>query len=130
MRFADIFSGLGGFHSALSRLGHTCIFACEIDEDLRNLYKKNFGMEPDGDIRKVKVKEIPAHDILCAGFPCQPFSKAGDQEGLDCPTSGDLIEYAIKIIRYHKPAYFILENVSNLLKHAEGKTWKSIKRRL
>jgi len=130
LTFADVFAGLGGFHTALSRLGHKCVFACEIDEDLRNLYEKNFHIKPHGDIRKMKAKDTPAHDILCAGFPCQPFSKAGDQEGLDCPTSGDLIGYVIKIIRHHKPSYFILENVPNLLKHANGKTWKRIKRRL
>src|SRR3954463_9252558 len=80
MDFIDLFAGLGGFHLALKRLGHTCVFASEIDEVLRELYKTNFGLEADGDIRKVAVDGIPSHDILCAGFPCQPFSKAGDQQ--------------------------------------------------
>ena len=130
MRFADVFAGLGGFYIALDKLGHECVFACEIDAELREVYEKNFGIKPQSDIRELNVKDIPAHDILCAGFPCQPFSKAGDQEGLNCPTSGNLIGYVIKIIRHHKPSYFILENVPNLLKHANGKTWQSIKRRL
>ena len=130
MRFVDIYAGLGGFHSALKRLAHTCVFACEIDEDLRLLYKENFGVKPQGNIRKLRIKNIPAHDILCAGFPCQPFSKAGDQDGLDCPQSGDLIDYVVKILRQHKPQYFILENVPNLLKHSKGKTWIGIKKLL
>ena len=130
MRFVDLFAGLGGFRLALNRLGHTCVFACEVDGDLSKLYKKNFGVTPYGDIRKVAVKDIPAHDILCAGFPCQPFSKAGGQRGLKCPSWGDLIEYVIKIVRYHMPHYFILENVPNLLEHDEGRTWKEIKKSL
>ncbi|MBC7853018.1 MAG: DNA cytosine methyltransferase [Pirellulaceae bacterium] len=86
MRFVDLCAGLGGFHIALSRLGHKCVFACEIDPTLQELYKRNFGITATGDLRKILAKEIPSHDILCAGFPCQPFSKAGGQEGLNCPT--------------------------------------------
>jgi DNA (cytosine-5)-methyltransferase 1 len=130
LRFIDLFAGLGGFHLALKKLGHECVFACEIDPDLIKLYNRNFGIEPQGDIRKVDIETIPAHDILCAGFPCQPFSKAGDQHGLDCPTSGDLIDYVVKILAKHRPKYFILENVPNLLKHNDGKTWESIRKRL
>ena len=126
MRFIDLFAGLGGFHLALRRLGHTCVFACEIDETLRNLYEKNFGMRPAGDIRDVDPSEIPEHDILCAGFPCQPFSKAGSQEGLDDPELGDLYKYMLRIIHFHKPLYLILENVPNLQNHNEGKTWNKI----
>ncbi|MFH0991446.1 MAG: DNA (cytosine-5-)-methyltransferase [bacterium] len=130
MRFIDLFSGLGGFHAALANLGHQCVFASEIDDTLVELYKKNFGIRPVGDIRKVNIKDIPKHDILCAGFPCQPFSKAGDQKGLECPRWGDLIEYVIKIIKIHQPQFFILENVPNLLKHDNGITWKAIKKKL
>ena len=72
MRFADLFAGLGGFHLALRRLGHTCVFACEVDEALRVAYEKNFEMKSAHDIREVDVAKIPAHEILCAGFPCQP----------------------------------------------------------
>ena len=85
MKFIDLYAGLGGFHLALKRLGHECVFASELDNDLATLYEKNFGIAPVGDIRAVILDEIPPHDILCAGFPCQPFSKAGDQQGLDCP---------------------------------------------
>jgi len=130
MKFVDLFAGLGGFHLALSRLGHICIFACEIDEHLRQLYKSNFGIEPHGDIRTIRIEDIPAHNILCAGFPCQPFSKAGNQKGLKCPNWGDLIQYVINIVHHHKPDYFILENVPNLLEHDNGQTWRHIKEAL
>lgn len=130
MKFIDLFAGLGGFHVALRSLGHTCVFASELDESLRQLYAKNFGLMPEGDIRKITIKEIPRHDILCAGFPCQPFSKAGEQHGLDCPKWGDLFNYALKILRYHQPRYFILENVPNLLRHDGGETWVKMRRRL
>jgi DNA (cytosine-5)-methyltransferase 1 len=128
MRFIDLFAGLGGFNLALSKLGHTCVFACEIDEILRNLYEKNFGIRPAGDIRDINASDIPSHDILCAGFPCQPFSKAGSQEGLADPELGGLYKDILRIIRYHKPRYLILENVPNLQNHNEGKTWDKIAR--
>ncbi|MFA5411292.1 MAG: DNA (cytosine-5-)-methyltransferase [Candidatus Omnitrophota bacterium] len=130
MKFIDLFSGLGGFHMALQSLGHNCVFACEIDEGLRMLYDKNFGLMPEGDIRQICIEDIPSHEILCAGFPCQPFSKAGEQRGLDCPKWGDLFGYVLKILRYHQPKYFILENVPNLASHDKGETWVKMKRRL
>ena len=129
-RFVDLFSGLGGFHLALKQLGHRCVFASESDEDLATLYKTNFGIRPSGDIRTLDLKSLPAHDILCAGFPCQPFSKAGEQRGLDCPHWGDLIDYVIRILRLHKPSYFIFENVPNLVRHRQTKTWRTIQHRL
>ena len=130
MKFIDLYAGLGGFHLALERLGHKCVFASELDSNLAALYEKNFGIVPAGDIRAVNPTEIPSHDILCAGFPCQPFSKAGDQQGLECPQWGDLIEYVVHILRYHKPTYFIIENVPNLVRHNKGKTWRGIKSEL
>ena len=130
MKFVDLFAGLGGFHLALRRLGHECVFASELDRGLAMLYKKNFGIDPARDIRTVSLSDIPTHDVLCAGFPCQPFSKAGDQRGLNCPQWGDLVDYVVRILRYNKPNYFIIENVPNLVRHNEGKTWKGIKERL
>lgn len=131
MRFVDLFAGLGGFHVALSKLGHTCVLASEIDPTLRDLYKKNFSLAPKGDIREiVKSKSIPSHDILCAGFPCQPFSKAGEQEGLDCPEWGDLFGYVISVLRTAKPKYLILENVPNLERHNNGETWVAMRKSL
>lgn len=128
MRFIDLFAGLGGFHLALDHLGHRCVFASEIDNKLGDLYEKNFDLRPAGDIRAVPIAQIPEHDILCAGSPCQPFSKAGEQQGLDCPKWGDLLEYVLRIARARKPKYFILENVPNLKRHNDGQTWKELER--
>jgi DNA (cytosine-5)-methyltransferase 1 len=130
MRFVDLFSGLGGFHVALGQLGHHCVFACEIDETLRSLYYQNFGLKALGDIREIDPGAVPCHDILCAGFPCQPFSKAGDQQGLKCPRWGGLFENVLSILRHHFPMYLILENVPNLARHDGGKTWEGMKARL
>ena len=129
MKFIDLFAGLGGFHLGLSQLGHSCVFASEIDSDLADLYENNFGVRPFGDIRE-HVNDVPAHDILCAGFPCQPFSKAGEQLGFDCPQWGDLFDYVVAILAKHKPKYLMIENVPNLLRHNDGTTWKKILRRL
>lgn len=79
MKFIDLFSGLGGFHTGFTKSGHKCVFASEIDENLRELYEKNYGIKPHGDITKVDEKDIPNHDVICAGFPCQPFSLAGQK---------------------------------------------------
>lgn len=130
MKFIDLFAGLGGFHIALQKLGHHCVFACEIDDTLREVYKLNFGMEPIGDIRGVADADVPHHDILCAGFPCQPFSKAGSQHGLKHPELGTLFFEILRIIRYHKPKFLILENVPNFEKHDRGKTWDRMERLL
>jgi DNA (cytosine-5)-methyltransferase 1 len=130
MRFIDLFAGLGGFNLALSSLGHQCVFACEIDETLRVLYKLNFGIEATGDIRQVDPTEISPHDILCAGFPCQPFSKAGRQEGFEHPELGDLYMDILRIISYHHPRFIILENVPNLQRHENGKTWNKLEEML
>lgn len=130
MKFIDLFAGLGGFHLALSKLGHECVFACEIENFLREHYKKNFNLFPEGDISKIKIKNIPKHDILCAGFPCQPFSKAGNLNGFDHKVAGKMFFYLLEIIRYHKPKYLFLENVPNLLSHNKGKTWQFMKKQI
>lgn len=129
MYFIDLFAGLGGFHIALRRLGHECVFASEIVPELKSLYRQNFGVDVADDITKIPVEDIPAHDILCAGFPCQPFSKAGRQKGMQ-EDRGLLINSVIEILSYHRPRYFILENVRNLEKHDNGKTWQYIKEHL
>lgn len=126
LRFIDLFSGLGGFHHALRKIGLECVFASEIRPDLAELYEKNHGLRPSGDIRDLSPSQIPKHDVLCAGFPCQPFSKAGEQKGLDCTDNGDLIDNVIAILRHRKPKFLILENVPNLLKHRGGATWEYI----
>lgn len=127
MKFIDLFAGIGGFNKALTNLGHECVFASEINETLRALYKTNFGMDAAGDIRRVDVAEIPPHDILCAGFPCQPFSKARDYSDPTDPDLSELYLQILRVIRYHRPHYFILENVPNLEKHDDGQTWEEIK---
>lgn len=125
-RFIDLFAGLGGFHLALERLGGTCVFAAEWQEHLRDLYEVNFGLRPDGDITKISPKDVPSHDVLTAGFPCQPFSKAGDQLGFECTKQGNLFFDVEAILKEKIPRFFILENVPNLLKHDEGRTWEKI----
>lgn len=126
LKFVDLFSGLGGFHAALKRLGHECVFASEIDAKLQDLYHANFGIRPFADIRHC-WEDVPSHDILCAGFPCQPFSKAGSQLGFECPESGNLFDYILRIIDRHTPRFLIFENVPNILRHADGATWARIR---
>lgn len=130
MNFIDLFAGLGGFHVALNELDHSCVFACEKDKTLRTLYEENFHIPCYGDIKKINENEIPAHDILCAGFPCQPFSKAGKQLGLEDLGRGDLIFDILRILKHHKPKFFILENVPNLKKHDREKTWEFVQKSL
>lgn len=130
MRFIDLFAGLGGFHVALGKLGHECVFASEKKENLASLYEKNFKIPVNRDITKIKISDIPEFDILCAGFPCQPFSKAGDQNGLDDKKNGNLFDRLVEIIDFHKPSFFILENVRNLKSHDDFNTWKYIKNKL
>ena len=83
MKFIDLFSGIGGFHSALSKVGETCVFSSEIDKDCINVYRNNYSIESGHNIREVKIDDIPQFDVLCGGFPCQAFSKAGKQDGLN-----------------------------------------------
>lgn len=125
-RFIDLFSGLGGFHLALERMGGECVFAAEWKDHLRDLYEVNFGILPAGDIKLVLPADIPDHDVLTAGFPCQPFSKAGDQLGFECTDQGNLFFNVAAILKQKKPSFFILENVPNLLKHDQGRTWAEI----
>ena len=132
LTFIDLFAGLGGFHLALSQLGYKCVFASELRDDLRRLYQINFpGTRIEGDITKIKPSDIPAHDILCAGFPCQPFSQAGKRQGFqDEKDRGNLFYNICEIIDYHHPRYIMLENVSNLKGHDDGNTWATIKQML
>lgn len=129
-RFADVFAGLGGFHIALTRLGGECVFAAEIQPHLQDLYYRNFNVRPVGDVTGVRPSDVPDHDVLTAGFPCQPFSKAGEQLGFECTKQGNLFFNIADILEEKAPRFFILENVPNLLKHDEGNTWKSIQSRL
>lgn len=125
-KFIDLFCGIGGFHQAMRSLGGECVFASDIDEDCRKTYEANYGIAPTGDITKIDAADIPAHDVLCGGFPCQAFSKAGNRLGFDDPTKGTLFFDICRILEYHKPKYALLENVRNLASHDHGKTWRVI----
>lgn len=134
LKFIDLFAGLGGFHLALNELGCKCVFASELHADLRHYYELNFNdINPKhivGDIHKYDVTKIPSHDILCAGFPCQPFSQAGKRKGLSDPNNGNHFNKILEILLYHKPKYIFLENVPNLDSHDNGKTWLHIRDKL
>lgn len=125
-KFIDLFCGIGGFHQAMADLGGECVYASDIDADCRKTYERNYGIKPDGDITKVEAKDIPAHDVLCGGFPCQAFSKAGKRLGFEDPTKGTLFFDIMRIANYHHPKYMLLENVRNLASHDEGNTWRVI----
>lgn len=129
-KFIDLFSGIGGFHQAMVNLGGKCVFASEIDKEAIKTYQYNYGIDSAHDITKTKEEDIPKHDVLCAGFPCQAFSKAGQQLGFTDKTKGTLFFEIIRILKYHKTPYIILENVRNLTSHDNGKTWIIIKNAL
>ena len=123
--FIDLFAGIGGFHLALNSMGAECVFASEWDKYAVETYEQNFHLKPFGDITKISEKDIPTHDILCGGFPCQAFSISGKQKGFE-DTRGTLFFDIARITDFHKPKVLFLENVKNLAKHNEGKTLKTI----
>ena len=115
--YIDLFCGLGAFHRAFSSVpnqSYQCVYACDIDEGVRRLYAANYGLEPEGDIYDIDIANIPTFDILCAGFPCQPFSIAGNRRGFSDETRGGLFFRILDIIDHHRPSKCILENVRNL----------------
>jgi DNA (cytosine-5)-methyltransferase 1 len=133
MRFVDLFCGIGGFHSALERLGHECVFATDIDSHAAAVYESNWG-KPGGfevhcDIREV-IDDIPEMDIICAGFPCQPFSKSGSQDGFGDQTRGTLFHDICSLAEKHRPSVLFLENVPNLVRHDNGNTMRVIESRI
>ena len=125
-KFIDLFCGIGGFHLAMASLGGKCVFASDIDKDCQKTYKQNHGIDVVGDITKVSAEDIEPFNVLCAGFPCQAFSNAGKQLGFNDPTRGTLFFDIMRIARYHKPEYMLLENVKNLALHDNGRTWEVI----
>ena len=125
LKFIDLFAGIGGFRIALERQGAECVFSSEWDKHAQTTYKENFGEMPAGDITKISEKDIPEHDILCGGFPCQAFSISGKQRGFN-DTRGTLFFDIARIVRWHKPKVLFLENVKNLTKHCHGSTLKVI----
>jgi len=121
LKFIDLFAGIGGFHLALSSFGADCVFSSEWDNHAQEVYQKNFGVRPKGDITKISETDIPTHNILCGGFPCQAFSISGKQNGFS-DTRGTLFFEIIRIVEYHIPSLLILENVANFEKHDDGRT--------
>lgn len=116
--FAELFAGLGGFRLGLEAIGGQCVFASEINKHARELYTKNFHHEPEGDIRV--VQDVPDHDLLVAGFPCQPFSSLGSQQGL-ADERGKLFEQIVRVLRLRHPCCFLLENVPGLAVSNKGR---------
>ena len=129
MKFIDLFAGIGGFHLALSSFNSKCVFASEWDKHAQSVYEKNFGIKPFGDITLIDEKEIPNHDIICGGFPCQAFSISGKQRGFE-DSRGTLFFDIARITKHHKPKILLLENVFNLERHDNGNTLKVIKKTL
>lgn len=125
--FIDLFAGLGGFRIALESLGAKCVYSNEWDKAAQNTYKANFGDIPEGDITKVDEKTIPNHDILCAGFPCQPFSISGKQKGFE-DSRGTLFFDVARIVKEKKPKIVFMENVKNFATHDNGHTLDVVKR--
>ena len=126
--YVDLFAGIGGFHAALSALGGTCVYAIENDPKAATIYQLNWGMNPLGDITQDVSEErmiVPKHDVLVAGFPCQPFSKSGAQRGME-ETRGTLYWNILKIIQKRKPSLVLLENVRNLAGPRHKHEWQVI----
>jgi len=137
-KFIDLFAGIGGFRKAFDAIGGQCVFTSEWNKYAQLTYKANYQSDHDiaGDITQIKACEIPAHDVLLAGFPCQPFSLAGVSKknslgrlhGFACETQGTLFFDVARIIEHHCPKAFLLENVKNLVSHDKGKTFSVIKK--
>jgi DNA (cytosine-5)-methyltransferase 1 len=138
LTFIDLFAGIGGTRLAFEKAGCRCVFSSEWDKFAQITYEANFGEKPEGDIRKIPSSQIPDHDILVAGFPCQPFSISGVSKknalgrphGFEDPTQGTLFFEIKRILRDKKPLAFLLENVKHLRRHDGGKTYQVIRRTL
>jgi DNA (cytosine-5)-methyltransferase 1 len=126
LKFIDLFAGIGGMRLAFERQGMSCVFSSEWDQFSQRTYAANFGISPHGDITKIEAADVPAFDVLLAGFPCQPFSSIGKRQGFDHPTQGTLFYDVVRFIRHHQPAAFLLENVKGLVNHDSGRTWQVI----
>ena len=125
LKYIDLFAGIGGFRLALDSFGAKCVFTSEWNKYAQQVYEDNFGIKPLGDITKIKEFDIPKHDLLCGGFPCQAFSVSGKQKGFD-DTRGTLFFDIARILKHHKPKFAILENVKNIITHNNGETLSTI----
>lgn len=128
-RFIDLFCGIGGFHQAMSRIGYSCVFACDIDEKCRDVYQRNYGVKPDSDITQVDETLLPDFDVLCAGFPCQPFSNGGQKRGLE-DKRGNLFEHILRIASHKRPSFLFLENVKHIKTIDDGRAFTHICERI
>lgn len=128
-KFIDLFSGIGAFHQAMVSLGGECVFASDIDKWAIQTYQENYNMDSAYNICTTKEEDIPAHDVLCGGFPCQAFSNAGHKRGFE-DTRGTLFFEIARILRYHKTRFIVLENVKHLVGHDNGRTWEVIRETL
>lgn len=124
--FIDLFAGIGGFRLAMESFGANCIFSSEIDKHAQTVYNLNYKELPEGDITKIDEKNIPKHDIICAGFPCQAFSISGKQLGFE-DTRGTLFFDVARIAKEHRPKLLFLENVKNFATHKDGTTLQTVK---
>ncbi|SEQ47065.1 DNA (cytosine-5)-methyltransferase 1 [Virgibacillus subterraneus] len=125
LKFIDLFAGIGGFHAALKEFGAKCVFSSEWDKHAQKTYNENYGIMPEGDITKIEAEEIPRHDIICAGFPCQAFSISGNQRGFE-DARGTLFFDVARIAKHHKPKVIFMENVRNFENHDDGNTLKTV----
>jgi len=124
-KFIDLFAGIGGIRLGFESQGGTCVFSSEWDLKAQKTYEANFGDKPSGDLTKIRVQDIPEHDILLGGFPCQAFSIIGKMKGFE-DTRGTLFFNVAEILKEKKPKAFMLENVKQLTTHDKGKTFKII----
>ena len=127
--FIDLFAGIGGFRVALEEQGLECVFSSEKDEAAAHVYHRNFLEKPQGDIQRISEKNVPKHDILCAGFPCQSFSISGNHTGFK-DNRGQLFYDIVRIADYHKPPLLLLENVKNILRVHDGTVIRAIRNAL
>lgn len=125
VKFIDLFCGVGGIRLGMESAGFKCVFSCDTDRECARTYEENFGERPLGDIREIKASDIPSHDILCAGFPCQPFSIAGGKKGF-ADTRGTLFFEITRVLEEKRPGVVFLENVKHLKHHDGGRTFKVI----
>ena len=134
LKFIDLFCGIGGFRLGFESIGGECVFSSDWDRFSQQTYEANFGVKPHGDINAIGAEEVPEHNVLCAGFPCQPFSLAGvskkmslgHKHGFEDEKQGNLFFEIKRILEYHKPEAFVLENVKNLRSHDRKNTFRVI----
>ncbi|GAB2027978.1 DNA cytosine methyltransferase [Lactovum odontotermitis] len=126
LTFIDLFAGIGGIRQGFEDSQTSCVFSSEWDKYAQETYEANFGEKPFGDITQIEAKDIPDHDVLLAGFPCQPFSQIGKRQGFAHETQGTLFFDVLRILNVKRPKMFLLENVKGLLTNDNGNTFKVI----